>query len=35
VALRNGYTVRFGGIGEPHPDLGSPSQYAHFTRIDG
>lgn len=35
VALRNGYTVRVGGIGEPHPDLGSPSQYAHFTRIDG
>ena len=34
VAWRNGYTVRFGGIGEPHPDLGSPSQYAHFTRID-
>ncbi len=35
VARRNGYTVRFGGIGEPHPDLGSPSQYAHFTRDDG
>ncbi len=33
VARRNGYTVRFGGIGESHPDLGSPSQYAHFTRI--
>lgn len=35
VARRNDYTVRFGGIGEPHPDLGSPSQYAHFTHIDG
>jgi len=34
VAQRNGYTVRFGGIGQPHPDLGSPSQYAHFSRID-
>lgn len=34
VARRNGYMVRFGGIGAPHPDLGSPSQYAHFTRID-
>ena len=32
VARRNGYAVRFGGIGEPHPDLGSPSQYAHFIR---
>lgn len=35
VARRNGYTVRFGGIGEPHPEFGSPTQYACFTRDDG
>ena len=34
VARRNGYSVRFGAIGDSHPDLGSPSQYAHFTRIE-
>ena len=34
VAGRSGYTVRLGGIGQPDPELGSPSQYAHFTRID-
>lgn len=32
VARRNGHSVRLGGIGEPHPGLGSPTQYAHFTR---
>lgn len=31
VARRHGHTVRIAGIGVPHPDLGSPTQYAHFT----
>lgn len=31
VAGRNGYRVRFGGIGEGHPDLGEPTQTACFT----
>jgi SAM-dependent methyltransferase len=30
VARRNGYQCRLGGIGEAHPELGSPSQYARF-----
>ena len=30
VARRNGYQYRVGGIGEAHPELGSPSQYARF-----
>lgn len=32
VAGRNGYTVEFGGIGEPDRDLGYPTQTALFTR---
>ncbi|MHA7880015.1 MAG: methyltransferase [Saccharospirillum sp.] len=32
VAKRNGYAVRFGGIGEYLEDLGYPTQTAHFTR---
>ena len=32
VADRNGYAVRFGGIGEDHPDAGTPTQTALFTR---
>lgn len=31
VALRNGYSVRFGGIGEYLDDLGHPSQTACFN----
>ncbi len=31
VADRNGYTVRFMGIGPPDPDLGAPTQMAVFT----
>jgi len=31
VARRNGYSVRFGGIGELHPELGQPTQTAAFT----
>lgn len=34
VADRNGYDVRFGGIGEFVPDIGHPSQTAFFTRRD-
>lgn len=34
VAGRNGYEVRFGGIGEFVPDIGHPSQTAFFTRRD-
>lgn len=34
VAERNGYEVRFGGIGEFVPDIGHPSQTAFFTRMD-
>lgn len=30
VARRNGYQCRIGGIGDAHPELGSPSQYARF-----
>jgi len=33
LAVRNGYTVRFGGIGELHPDLGQPTQTALFSLI--
>lgn len=32
IARRHGYTVQIGGIGEPHPELGSPTQYALFRR---
>lgn len=32
VAERNGYTVRYQGIGEQDPDLGSPTQAALFRR---
>lgn len=31
VASRNGYRVRFGGIGDQHPDLGPPTQTAMFV----
>lgn len=31
VAMRNGYQVGFGGIGETDPELGQPTQTAHFT----
>lgn len=34
VAERRGYSVRFAGIGEPDPDLGSPTQMAVFTHAD-
>jgi 2-polyprenyl-3-methyl-5-hydroxy-6-metoxy-1,4-benzoquinol methylase len=34
VANRNGYIVRFGGIGEFVADLGHPTQTAFFTRND-
>ncbi|MFO7788660.1 MAG: methyltransferase domain-containing protein [Halospina sp.] len=34
VARRNGYRVRFGGIGEADPELGSPSQLAWFERVN-
>jgi len=34
VAGRNGYEVRFGGIGEFVPDVGHPTQTAFFTRKD-
>lgn len=33
VANRNGYSVRFGGIGDQHPDLGHPTQTAAFELI--
>lgn len=33
VARRNGYRVRFGGIGDVDPDLGPPSQLARFERL--
>lgn len=32
VATQHGYTVRFGGIGEEHPELGSPTQLAVFEQ---
>lgn len=34
VARRNDYHVAFAGIGDPHPDLGSPTQTALFRRLD-
>ncbi|MBD3895648.1 methyltransferase domain-containing protein [Halomonas sp. ML-15] len=34
VARRNGYSVRFSGVGEAHPDLGHPSQLAEFHHTD-
>jgi SAM-dependent methyltransferase len=33
VARRNGYSVRFAGIGDSHPELGSPTQTATFTLL--
>lgn len=33
VAKRNGYRVQFGGIGDPHPELGQPTQTALFSRL--
>lgn len=33
VASRNGYQVRFLGIGEDHPELGPPSQLAWFEKV--
>jgi SAM-dependent methyltransferase len=35
IARRHGYTVQTGGIGEPDPELGSPTQYALFKRGAG
>lgn len=35
VARRHGHAVRIAGIGAPHPDLGPPTQYAHFIRRQG
>lgn len=32
VAQRNGYRVRFGGLGDYYPELGEPTQTAFFTR---
>jgi SAM-dependent methyltransferase len=32
VGHRNGYRCQLGGIGEAHPELGCPSQYARFER---
>lgn len=32
VARRHGHAVRIAGIGTPHPELGAPTQYAHFVR---
>ncbi len=34
VAERFGYTVSFGTIGPEDPDLGAPTQMAHFERCD-
>jgi small RNA 2'-O-methyltransferase len=34
VGHRNGYRVRFGGIGEDHAELGPPTQTACFTRAE-
>lgn len=34
VAERNGYEVRFGGIGDYVPEVGHPTQTALFTRQD-
>ncbi len=33
VAGRNGYSVAFSDIGDPHPTLGAPTQMAIFTLI--
>jgi 3' terminal RNA ribose 2'-O-methyltransferase Hen1 len=33
VARRNGYSVEFGGVGDAHPALGSPSQVAIFHKL--
>ncbi len=32
IAARHGYAVRLEGVGDEHPDLGSPSQMAVFER---
>lgn len=32
VAARNGFRVAFGGVGPCDPLLGTPTQYAHFSR---
>ena len=32
VARRNGYRVHFSGVGDPHPELGYPTQTAMFGR---
>lgn len=32
VAGRGGYSFSIGGVGEPHPDLGAPTQSAEFRR---
>lgn len=34
VGQRCGYTVTFGGIGDWHPELGAPTQYALFSHSD-
>ena len=34
IANRFGYAVRFAPVGPAHPDVGSPSQMAVFTRKD-
>jgi 3' terminal RNA ribose 2'-O-methyltransferase Hen1 len=34
VARRNGYAVSTNGIGQAHPQLGTPTQCAHFSRRD-
>ena len=34
VAARNGYSVAFSDIGDPHPTLGASTQMAIFTLID-
>lgn len=34
VARRNGYGVEFGGIGQPDPEFGHPTQTALFVRTD-
>jgi len=34
VAAASGYRVEFRGVGEPDPELGTPTQMALFTRED-
>ncbi len=33
VARRQGYRVAFGGLGDPHPELGNPTQMACFSAL--